>query len=276
MLEVPHIINNAYGVQSADICKRITAACRRGNVDAIVQSTDKNFMVPVGGAIVAGPLKNNWLVDKVNKNYPGRASISAHLDLLITLLHWGATGWKQVLQDREYLFPILQQQLSDLAQQWGERVLFTPDNPISCAMTLDTCGGSPLASEDCQIPVDSSKLDQAGTLTSRADKHAASGNESPAEGDHGNCPPDDSVDQTDSIEASSATADEHIVNVNSSSGQAPDCNGTAQHTTAAPAAAPAAAAEAAAAAAAGAPSDGSSLKNRGQGHTFIGAMMWSR
>lgn len=26
-----------------------------GRVDAIVQSTDKNFMVPVGGAVVCGP-----------------------------------------------------------------------------------------------------------------------------------------------------------------------------------------------------------------------------
>lgn len=26
-----------------------------GRVDAVVQSTDKNFMVPVGGAVVCGP-----------------------------------------------------------------------------------------------------------------------------------------------------------------------------------------------------------------------------
>ena len=54
-LDVPHIINNAYGVQSAALCAAITAAHRRGRVDALVQSTDKNFMVPVAGAIVAAP-----------------------------------------------------------------------------------------------------------------------------------------------------------------------------------------------------------------------------
>jgi hypothetical protein len=36
------------------------------------------------------------VVDAVNKLYPGRAAMSAHLDLLITLLSWGAAGWKKV------------------------------------------------------------------------------------------------------------------------------------------------------------------------------------
>lgn len=42
---IAHIVNNAYGVQCAQLCKLLTAACRRGRVDAYVQSTDKNFMV---------------------------------------------------------------------------------------------------------------------------------------------------------------------------------------------------------------------------------------
>ena len=27
---VPHVVNNAYGVQSAQICKQLNAACRKG------------------------------------------------------------------------------------------------------------------------------------------------------------------------------------------------------------------------------------------------------
>ena len=65
-------------------------------MDAIVQSTDKNFMVPVGGAVVAAGSRHSGLVDAVNKLYPGRASVAAHLDLLMTLLHWGANGWREV------------------------------------------------------------------------------------------------------------------------------------------------------------------------------------
>ena len=59
---VPHVINNAYGVQSTAICSAITSACRKGRVDAIVQSSDKNFMVPVGGAVIAAPKKTAALL----------------------------------------------------------------------------------------------------------------------------------------------------------------------------------------------------------------------
>lgn len=91
--DIPHIVNNAYGVQSAFICREITAALRRGRVDAMIQSTDKNFMVPVGGSIVAAPSKHPQLAQAVAKSYPGRASASAHLDLFITLLQLGRDGW---------------------------------------------------------------------------------------------------------------------------------------------------------------------------------------
>ena len=53
-------------------------------------------MVPVGGAVVVSGTRCPGLVELVNKLYPGRASVAAHLDLLMTLLHWGAEGWKQV------------------------------------------------------------------------------------------------------------------------------------------------------------------------------------
>ena len=50
---IPHVVNNAYGVQSKKTCSIITSAWRKGRVDVVVQSTDKNFMVPVGGAVLA-------------------------------------------------------------------------------------------------------------------------------------------------------------------------------------------------------------------------------
>ena len=135
--DVGHIVNNAYGVQArapakkhrnlhvylqslcciclhghticamcsyvpslqaSALCATITAAWRRGRVDAVVQSTDKNFMVPVGGSIVAAGPGGGDLVTAVNSAYPGRASAAPMLDVLITLLHWGAAGWRRVLQ----------------------------------------------------------------------------------------------------------------------------------------------------------------------------------
>jgi O-phospho-L-seryl-tRNASec:L-selenocysteinyl-tRNA synthase len=76
----------------------------------------------------------------VAQRYPGRASMAAHLDLLMTLLHLGGTGWKQLLQQREELLPLLQQLLQGVAAQSGERLLHTPGNPISVAMTVASGG----------------------------------------------------------------------------------------------------------------------------------------
>lgn len=42
---------------------------RKGRIDVFVQSTDKNFLVPVGGAIIAG--FDKIVLDKITRNYPG-------------------------------------------------------------------------------------------------------------------------------------------------------------------------------------------------------------
>lgn len=105
--DVPHAVNNAYGVQSATLCAALSRACRVGRVDGVVQSTDKNFCVPVGGALLWAPRTRGALVGAVAAAYPGRASVAAHLDLLMTLLYWGAAGWRRMLCEREDLFPYL-------------------------------------------------------------------------------------------------------------------------------------------------------------------------
>ena len=52
---VNHLVNSAYGLQCSKVASDIMAACKQGTVDVIVSSTDKNFMVPVGGSIVYSP-----------------------------------------------------------------------------------------------------------------------------------------------------------------------------------------------------------------------------
>lgn len=81
---IPHVINNAYGVQSSKCAHLVNEAMRVGRVDAVVQSLDKNFLVPVGGAIVSSPSED--FVARVSKLYPGRASITPTLDFFITML----------------------------------------------------------------------------------------------------------------------------------------------------------------------------------------------
>ncbi|XP_037802895.1 O-phosphoseryl-tRNA(Sec) selenium transferase-like [Penaeus monodon] len=131
---VPHIINNAYGVQSTKCMHHIQEAARVGRVDAFVQSTDKNFMVPVGGAVIAG--FDSAFIQQVGKMYPGRASGSPVVDLFITLLSMGIRGHKKLLEDRKALKSLLTQRMEGVAEKYGLRVLNTKNNPISIAMTL--------------------------------------------------------------------------------------------------------------------------------------------
>ena len=64
-LGIPHVVNNAYGVQSTKCMHILEEAGKREKnrrVDAFVQSTDKNLMVPVGGSIIAGKVCNVYIV----------------------------------------------------------------------------------------------------------------------------------------------------------------------------------------------------------------------
>jgi O-phospho-L-seryl-tRNASec:L-selenocysteinyl-tRNA synthase len=96
---IAHIINNAYGLQASKLTHLVEQACRLGRVDCFVQSTDKNFMVPVGGSIVASCHKQ--YIKLLSQMYPGRASASPMLDLCITLLQMGVAGYRQLLDDRK-------------------------------------------------------------------------------------------------------------------------------------------------------------------------------
>ncbi|XP_063321243.1 O-phosphoseryl-tRNA(Sec) selenium transferase [Pelmatolapia mariae] len=133
--DIPHIVNNAYGVQSSKCMHLIQQGARVGRIDAFVQSLDKNFMVPVGGAIIAG--FDESFVQEISKMYPGRASASPSLDVLITLLTLGVSGYKKYLSERKEIYSFLAEQLKSLASAHGERLLHTPHNPISLAMSLD-------------------------------------------------------------------------------------------------------------------------------------------
>lgn len=133
---IPHLINNAYGLQSSRCMHLIQEAARKGRVDAFVQSTDKNFMVPVGGAIVSGFDKG--LLERVARIYPGRASSSPAIDVFITLLSLGINGYKSLVTQRKEMYNYLRDELSKIATKHGERLLDTKNNPISMGMTLNS------------------------------------------------------------------------------------------------------------------------------------------
>ena len=110
---IPHLVNNAYGLQSSKCCHLINEAHRTGRLDVFVQSTDKNLLVPVGGAVVAGFDKQ--LVAEISGSYPGRASSAPSLDVMLTLLSMGVRGYKQLLSARKQMFNSLLTQLEEVA-----------------------------------------------------------------------------------------------------------------------------------------------------------------
>jgi O-phospho-L-seryl-tRNASec:L-selenocysteinyl-tRNA synthase len=105
-------------------------------VDAIIQSTDKNFMVPVGGAIVSSP--DEKLLDLISQTYPGRASMSPILDLFITLLEMGKEGYESLRKQRiDLALGPFKDMLLRVSERNNQRLLISQRNTISFAISLE-------------------------------------------------------------------------------------------------------------------------------------------
>merc|ERR1711865_1304091 len=98
--------------------------------------TDKNFLVPVGGAVVTSPSKD--IITNIGKLYAGRASGSPTLDLFITMLSMGSNGYTSMLMKRKQLRTEFQTKFEQIAHKWNERLLICPKNTISFGITLNT------------------------------------------------------------------------------------------------------------------------------------------
>lgn len=132
--DIPHVVNNAYGLQSTFLTHQIEQGQRVGRIDLVIQSTDKNLLVPVGGSIVVA--FDEKILANVSKSYPGRASSSQSLDVFMTLLSLGREGYMKLVNERKEMFSYLNDKLKILAASHNERVLISKNNPISLAMTL--------------------------------------------------------------------------------------------------------------------------------------------
>jgi O-phospho-L-seryl-tRNASec:L-selenocysteinyl-tRNA synthase len=162
---VSHVVNHAYGLQCQTTNKLLNRACIIGRVDAIICSTDKNFLVPVGGALILSPDSN--VIETISKNYPGRASASPMVDLFITLLSMGLNGYKGILEERKRLTKLFGQSFQRVATVFGETVLNCPRNTISFGMTLDnlaTINGSDDVAESMQQKELNSQITKFGSM----------------------------------------------------------------------------------------------------------------
>lgn len=135
-MSLPHLVNNAYGLQSSAICRQLEQAQRVGRVDYFVQSTDKNLLVPVGGAIVAST--DVQLLKHLAKSYAGRGSSSQTLDVFMTLISLGHCGYRSLIEEREMNFQHLKERLQEFACEHQETVSKAAASSISLALTLGT------------------------------------------------------------------------------------------------------------------------------------------
>jgi O-phospho-L-seryl-tRNASec:L-selenocysteinyl-tRNA synthase len=129
-----HIINNAYGVQSRKIMKQIHGAIDAGRVDAIIQSTDKNFLTPIGGAIIASPSES--FIHEISQCYAGRATAAPIIQFFAAILSLGIQGYEKLRDTQEQNRLLLEKLLTELAEAHNERILQV-DNPIASAITLN-------------------------------------------------------------------------------------------------------------------------------------------
>ncbi|MHA2149334.1 MAG: O-phosphoseryl-tRNA(Sec) selenium transferase [Candidatus Thorarchaeota archaeon] len=131
---VPLVINNAYGVQSERTMSEIRSAVDAGRVDAVVQSSDKNFLSPVGASIIVSPSKK--IIEQVTETYAGRASAAPVVQTFAALLALGLDNYKDLQRQQTENKELLREKLNEIADKIGQRVL-SVWNPVACAITMD-------------------------------------------------------------------------------------------------------------------------------------------
>ena len=132
--DIPLVINNAYGVQSERVMSEIRAAVDAGRVDAVVQSSDKNFLAPVGASIVVTPKKG--FIDSIADTYAGRATAAPVVQTLAALLAIGLDTYKDLQKEQLENKALLDEKMNEIAEKLGQRVL-SVWNPVACAITMD-------------------------------------------------------------------------------------------------------------------------------------------
>ena len=132
--DAPLVINNAYGVQSSEMMATISSAIDAGRVDAVVQSSDKNFLAPVGASIVVSPEEKT--IEWISETYAGRATAAPIVQTFVALLSLGLTRYTSLRKNQAENKKQLLAGLSELAESANERVLDV-NNIVAYAITMD-------------------------------------------------------------------------------------------------------------------------------------------
>lgn len=133
-IDIPHVVNNSYGIQSDVYLKMLRGSIDAGRIDYIVQSSDKNFLAPVGGAVVCSPSAQR--IEELSQAYAGRASAQPCVQFLAAVLALGLSGYRELMAQQKINREFLQDQVAEFAGKIGQRILDV-ENPIAVAMTIN-------------------------------------------------------------------------------------------------------------------------------------------
>lgn len=166
--DIPLVVNNAYGVQSQDTMNQLRSAIDAGRVDAIVQSSDKNFMAPVGGSIVVSP--NPAVIDWIADTYAGRATAAPVVQTLCALLSLGLDRYRALQKQQQENLAFLNERLATVAENHQQRVIDVK-NPVSCAMTMNGLDVKEIGARLYNAKVTGPRAVEAGTFGSSVENY---------------------------------------------------------------------------------------------------------
>ncbi len=133
--DVPHVVNAAYGIQHEYYRDLINRAIKRGRVDAIVSSTDKNLLTPVGGGIIYSP--DRGVLEEISRAYPGRASAAPVAHALVSLLSLGMKGYRRLMERQKECKALLDELLEELEGRRDDVRVLDVENPIAAAIAVE-------------------------------------------------------------------------------------------------------------------------------------------
>jgi len=166
--DIPHIVNNAYGVQSQEVMAQLRSAIDAGRVDAVIQSSDKNFMAPVGGSIVVSPKPN--IIEWTTDTYAGRASAAPVVQTLSALLALGLDRYRTLQKQQVETLALLKERLQRVADNRGQRVLEVK-NPVAYAITMDGLDVNEIGARLYNARVTGPRAIEAGAFGSSVDNY---------------------------------------------------------------------------------------------------------
>jgi O-phospho-L-seryl-tRNASec:L-selenocysteinyl-tRNA synthase len=131
---IPHIINGAYAIQNRYYINKLNKAFKY-RVDAVVSSSDKNLLTPIGGGIIYS--KNRDFLKEISYCYPGRACATPIVNILVSLLSMGMDKYLELMKEQNESRKLLYEYVSELAEKTNNKVL-NIRNPISLCVSVNS------------------------------------------------------------------------------------------------------------------------------------------